>query len=149
VPRATALEQAAAALARRDRSAAALVAYLEERGVGEGEAAEAVERLRLAGYVDDGRLAALRAETLARRGHGDAAIRADLERLQVDSDAIESALASLEAEAGRARRVAESLGPTLATARKLARKGFSGDSIDAALAGLDRATQPVPGITRR
>ena len=80
MPHGTALEQAAAALARRDRSAAALKAYLEERGVDAREAAEAVERLRLAGYVDDRRLAALRADTLVGRGHGDEAIRVDLER---------------------------------------------------------------------
>ena len=58
----TALEAAAKALARRDRSAADLTAYLERRGTAPEEAGEAVERLQQAGYVDDGRYAARRAE---------------------------------------------------------------------------------------
>ena len=135
MPRATTLEQAASALARRDRSAAALVVYLEERGVDAGEAAEAVERLRLAGYVDDGRLAALRAETLAGRGYGDAAIRADLERHAVCSELVDHAVAALEPEGERAEALAGRDGRTPRTARRLLAKGFAAETV----AGMMRA----------
>src|SRR5205823_10954302 len=76
----TALEAATKALARRDRSAADLTAYLERRGTGAEDAATAVERLRQAGYVDDARYATARAEVLAERGYGDEAVRFELGR---------------------------------------------------------------------
>jgi SOS response regulatory protein OraA/RecX len=129
----TALEQAVAALARRDRSAGALVAYLEERGVDSAEAAEAVERLRAAGYVDDRRLAGLRAETLAVRGYGDGAIRVDLERHGIGRDLIDDALAGLEAERARAEALADRNGRTPKTARRLVAKGFATDTVSAVM----------------
>jgi SOS response regulatory protein OraA/RecX len=129
----TALEVAAAALAHRDRSTAALAAYLEQRGVAPEEAAAAIERLERAGYVSDARFALARAEVLADRGWGDEGIRHDLERQGIEPETVEAALAALEAEAARARRLAERFGPTPATARKLAAKGFTGDSIELAL----------------
>ena len=129
MPPGTALEQAAAALARRDRSSAALTAYLVERGVDEAEAATAVERLRLAGYVDDARLAAIRAETLAARGHGDDAIRVDLGRGGVESELINDALAGLAPEAQRADALADRDGRTPKTARRLLAKGFAPETV--------------------
>jgi regulatory protein len=129
VRRGTALEQAAEALARRDRSAAGLTAYLEERGVDADEAAVAVERLRLAGYVDDRRLAALRADTLAGRGHGDEAIRADLERHGVDAGRIDQAVAALVPERERAEALADRDGRTPRTARRLLAKGFCAETV--------------------
>ena len=129
MPGTTALEQAAAALARRDRSAAALVAYLEERGVQGDEAVEAVERLRAAGYVDDRRLAALRAETLAGRGYGDSAIRADLEEHRVEPELIDDAVGALSAETVRAETLASRDGRTLRTAHRLIAKGFATDIV--------------------
>ncbi len=133
MPGTTALEQAAAALARRDRSVGALVAYLEERGVDGTEAAEAVERLRAAGYVDDRRLAGLRAETLAGRGYGDGAIRIDLERHGIGRDLIDEALAGLAAERERAEVLADRDGRTPKTARRLAAKGFATDTVSAVM----------------
>ena len=129
----TALEQAAAALARRDRSAAALAAYLEERGVGGEEAAEAVERLRTAGYLDDRRLATLRADTLAGRGYGDAAIQADLERHRIESELIDQAMGELPAESVRAETLAGRDGRTAQTARRLVAKGFAADTVAEAM----------------
>ena len=129
MPGTTALEQAAAALARRDRSAAALVAYLEERGVHGDEAAEAVERLRAAGYVDDRRLAAIRAETLAGRGYGDLAIRADLELHRVETEQIDEAVGGLVAERVRAETLASRDGRTPQIARRLVAKGFAADTV--------------------
>jgi SOS response regulatory protein OraA/RecX len=130
----TALEQAAAALARRDHSAAGLTAYLAERGVDPDEAAEAVERLRQAGYLDDARVATLRAETLAARGYGDAAIRADLARRGLAEDEIAAGLDALTPETERARELIAELGASERIARRLAAKGFGTDSIESALA---------------
>jgi SOS response regulatory protein OraA/RecX len=129
VPPATTLKQAAAALARRDRSTAALVAYLEERGVDADEAAEAVERLRLAGYVDEGRLATLRAEEMARRGYGDAAIRADLGRRDVGREHIDDAVSSLDPERERVEALVDRDGRTPKIARRLLAKGFAAETV--------------------
>jgi SOS response regulatory protein OraA/RecX len=129
----TALEQAAAALVRRDRSVGALIAYLEERGVDSAEAAEAVERLRASGYVDDRRLAGLRAETLAGRGYGDGAIRIDLERHGIGRDLIDDTLACLEGERARAEALAARDGRTSKTARRLVAKGFASDTVSAVM----------------
>ena len=126
------LELAAAELARRDLSPARLAARLQARGVPADEAAEAVERLEAAGYVDEARLAAARAETLAARGWGDAGIRADLEAQGCGADTVEAALAGLEPEGERARQLVVRLGPGARTARRLAAKGFGEDSLEAA-----------------
>jgi SOS response regulatory protein OraA/RecX len=127
------LELAAAALARRDLSPAALAAKLEAHGIETAEAADAVERLRAAGYVDEGRFARDRAESLAGRGWGDAGIRHDLERQGCTDDAVQAALASLEPERERARGLVARLGAGPRTARRLAAKGFAYESLEAAL----------------
>jgi regulatory protein len=127
------LELAAEALARRDLSPAALKARLEARGVDAADAAEAVDRLQAAGYVDGARFALARAETLATRGWGDDGIRDDLERQGCTAAAVEDALAALEPEARRARALVASLGPSPGTARRLAAKGFSADALESAL----------------
>ena len=78
--RASALDRAVRALARRDHSVASLRAKLARAGVSSEAQAEAHEMLERAGYVDDARFAAARAEHLAARGYGDEGIRADLDR---------------------------------------------------------------------
>ncbi len=130
----TALELAAEALARRDHSTAELAASLERSGVDATEAAQAVERLAAAGYVDDERAAASRAEALAARGYGDAAIRCDLEGRGLAPPAVQAALATLEPEAERARRLLERSGASARTARRLAARGFDAESLEAAFA---------------
>jgi regulatory protein len=132
----TALEAAAKALARRDRSAADLTAYLERRGAAPDAAGEAVERLQEAGYVDDGRYAARRAEVLAERGYGDEAVRFELQRDGVAAAEIEAALASLAPERERALAILGRARIPLAAARRLAGKGFSVDVLESALAAL-------------
>jgi regulatory protein len=127
------LELAAAALARRDLSPAALAAKLEVRGVEAAEAADAVERLQAAGYVDEDRFARVRAESLAERGWGDAGIRNDLERQGCRADAVEAALGLLEPERERARALVARFGTGPRTARRLAAKGFAYESLEAAL----------------
>ena len=137
--RPTALEAATKALARRDRSAADLTAYLERRGAGRDEAREAVERLREAGYVDDARYAAARAEQLAGRGYGDTAVRFELDRDGVGADEVEAAIAAIAPERERAVAAFRAKRAPAAVARRLAAKGFSADAIESALAeaGLD------------
>jgi regulatory protein len=131
--RAGALTTATRALARRERSAASLSAHLESRGVAPRERAEALGVLERAGYVDDGRFAALRAAHLAARGYGDAAIRFDLERHGVAREPADAALATLDPEERRAAAVVARRGATLSTARRLAARGFGEDAIEAAL----------------
>jgi regulatory protein len=132
--RPTALEAAAKALARRDRSAADLTAYLERRGTPAEDAATAVERLQQAGYVNDGRYAATRAEVLAERGYGDEGVRFELERDGLGTDEIAAALAALAPERERALELLRRAKSPLAGVRRLAAKGFAADSLEAALA---------------
>ena len=126
------LELAVAALARRDYSAEELRAQLERRGVAADEAAEAVERLAAAGYVDDVRYAAARAETLAARGYGNAAIERELERHGVGREHVDSAISGLEPEAVRAERALAELGRGPRSVRRLLAKGFEIDAVEAA-----------------
>jgi len=132
--RPTALEAATKALARRDRSAADLTAYLERRGTAADEAATAVERLRQAGYVNDARYAATRAEVLADRGYGDEAVRFELEQDGLAAEEIEAALETLAPERERALELLRRATSPLGAIRRLAAKGFGADSLEAALA---------------
>ena len=142
--RPTPLEVAAKALAHRDRSAANLTAYLEQRGAAPEEASRAVARLREAGYVDDARYASARAEALAERGYGDEAVRFELEQDGVSPDDVDAALAPLGPERERALSVLRAAKTPAAAIRRLAAKGFSGDSIEAALAALPEAEAHGP-----
>jgi len=126
------LELATAALARRDLSAAELRGALERRGVEAEDAAAAVARLEAAGYVDDSRYAAARAEALAARGYGDEGILRDLRRHGVDAAAAAAAIGMLEPEPDRAARLAGRFGRSPRTARRLAAKGFAPDVIESA-----------------
>lgn len=127
------IDLATRALGRHDRSRRELDERLAKAGIAEAEREQALETLERVGYVDDGRLAAARAETLAGRGQGDQSIRFDLGGRGLDAATIEEALAALEPEALRAARLAERLGPTPKLAAQLRRKGFSEDSLEAAL----------------
>jgi len=127
------LELAAAALARRDLPAAELRARLERGGVAATEAAAAVERLAAAGYVDDARFGAGRAESLAARGYGDAAIANDLERRGIGRELVAQAVAALAPEAERAAALLERWGHVPKAARRLVAKGFGAEAVAAAL----------------
>jgi regulatory protein len=134
VRRAEALGAATRALARRDRSVVGLADYLARRGVGRKERAAAVNRLADIGYLDDARFALGRARSLAERGYGDDAVRFELEREGVAADRIDAAVAGLAGERERALSVLRGSRSALAGIRKLAAKGFSADSIEAAAA---------------
>jgi regulatory protein len=134
IRRAEALGAATRALARRDRSVVGLADYLARRGVGRKERAAAVNRLADIGYLDDARFALGRARSLAERGYGDDAVRFELEREGVAADRIDAAVAGLAGERERALSVLRGSRSALAGIRKLAAKGFSADSIEAAAA---------------
>jgi SOS response regulatory protein OraA/RecX len=131
-----ALDAAARALARRDRSTAELDGHLEQCGVDAAERAAAIETMVAFGYVDDERLAANRASALAERGYGDEAIRFDLERRGVDPGLVVGTISALEPEAGRASAIAARRGASIKTARLLVSRGFSADSVESALGSL-------------
>jgi regulatory protein len=140
--RPTALEVAAKALAHRDRSAASLTAYLERRGAAPDEASRAVMRLREAGYVDDARYASSRAEALAHRGYGDEGVRFELERDGVSPEDVDAALASLPSERDRALSLVRAAKAPRPAIRRLAARGFSHESIEAALAAMPDGETP-------
>jgi SOS response regulatory protein OraA/RecX len=125
-----ALEVAVRALARRDLTVHELDDRLLRTGFSDEERSETLTRLELAGYLDDARVARLRAEKLCERGYGDGAIRADLDRRGVPPEHVQKALASLEPEHVRAARLAAAIGDGSRAARTLARKGFASDSIE-------------------
>jgi regulatory protein len=129
-----ALAIAARALARREHSVHGLRERLLRSGVSDAAADDALEELQRVGLLDDGRYAEERARVLAERGKGDAAIRFDLERAGVETAAIEAAITALEPESGRAARVVERRGATLATARLLSSRGFDESVVEALVA---------------
>jgi regulatory protein len=129
-----ALAVATRALARREHSTRELRGRLLRAGVDETDADETLEELQRVGLLDDGRFAQERARVLAERGKGDAAIRFDLERAGLDASQVEGALAALDPEAERAARVVERRGPTPATARLLASRGFDEAVVEALVA---------------
>ena len=136
MPAPDALDVAVKALARRDLTEREVVERLTRLGVPEDSRADAVARLRQAGYLDDAKVAAERAARLADRGRGDTAIRADLLRRGVPAELVTQTLAELEPESVRAARLADRLGGGLRAARALARKGFAAESIEHVLAAI-------------
>jgi regulatory protein len=139
------IDVAARALRHRDRSRAQVAERLAQAGVDTERREDALDTLERVGYVDDRRYAANRAAALAARGQGDEAIRFDLESSGAQADAVEAALAALEPEAGRACAIASRAGRTAKTAAQLARKGFSEESIEAAV-GCDIAGADEGGV---
>ena len=130
VRRAKALAAATRSLAASDRSRRALEQRLARAGHSAAPREEAIASLARAGALDDARLAACRAEQMARRGYGDAAIRADLGRRQIAPEDATSAVAALEPEAERLRSLLENERVTPALLRRLSARGFSRDALD-------------------
>ena len=130
--RSRALTYAARALGRRELTTRELDVRLTRAGFRERERSSAGETLARAGALDDERFARSRAARLAARGHGDTAIRWDLEQRGLAADHVERALAELEHEGERASRILVDRGPGPATARLLARRGFSDEVVASA-----------------
>ncbi len=133
IRRSEALDVAGKALARRDRSVKGLEAVLARRGVSEAERARALETFERLGYLDDDRFAASRAARLAERGYGDEAIRFELAREGLDEERVTAAVEGLVPELDRVRRLCTTAEPRRRTAARLARRGFSFETIESAL----------------
>jgi regulatory protein len=128
-----ALEAGIKALSRRELSHAELVARLERSGI-DSEAAElASSQLTQAGYQSDERAAEERARVLAARLHGDLAIRVDLRRRGISEVDVDAALEGIDSELDRADALARRSGSAEQLARALHRKGYTEDTIEAAL----------------
>jgi len=132
VRRAKALAAATRSLAASDRSERAIEQRLARAGHSAAAREDAIASLARAGAIDDARLAASRAEQLARRGYGDAAIRADLRRRLIASATAAGAVAALEPEPERLRRLLAGQNVTPALLRRLSARGFSRDALDEA-----------------
>ncbi|HUF02139.1 MAG TPA: regulatory protein RecX [Gaiellaceae bacterium] len=122
-------EVALRALRGRDLSVSELERRLDGRGFSEDERRATVEALVRTGLADDARLAERRASSLADRGAGDALIRHRLGDLRIARDLVDAALGMLEPESVRARRIVERRGAGVRTARYLAGKGFSEETV--------------------
>ncbi len=140
--RAEARAAALRALRRRDHTAASLRARLAERGIAAAAREEALAALERAGLVDDERYAHGRAAALAARGCGDRMIRDDLARRGLGDELIEAALAGLEPEHERARRLAQTLGRSARTLRRLSARGFAEEALEPLVAN---AREPEVG----
>lgn len=139
-----AVAKAARLLAKRDLTEQELAERLSRAQVAPAVRSEALGRLVQARAVDDERVARSRAQALAQRGAGDALIRHDLVGRGIAEDLVEAAVGGLEPEAARAEQIAEARGAGLKTARHLARKGFSEDSIESACArGIAEEAPPA------
>jgi SOS response regulatory protein OraA/RecX len=136
--RARALGVAGRSLARRDLSAQEVARRLDRAGVAAPVAHDVGETLREVGALDDRRVAATRAGSLADRGWGDAAIEAKLAQAGLDEALVRDAVAGLEAEPERARRVFDRVADPARAARRLAARGFAPETVGELLgAGLD------------
>jgi len=124
------------ALRARDHTAASLEQRLADRGTARTVRQETIEAVQRAGLVDDRRFAASRAALLAQRGAGDLLIADDLEHHGVSVDTARIAMGELEPEPARAAALIEARGRSPKTARFLAAKGFSDESLEALVADL-------------
>jgi regulatory protein len=132
-PSPEALETGLKALSRRELSRAELVARLERSGIDPEDAELASSQLTRAGYQSDTRAAEERARVLAGRLHGDLAIRVDLRGRGISKVDVDAALAGIDPEPARAKKLARRAGEPAQLARVLQRKGYSDDTIEAAL----------------
>jgi SOS response regulatory protein OraA/RecX len=128
-----ALEAGLKALSRRELSHAELVARLERAGVDTENAELASSQLAQAGYQSDERAAEERARVLAARLHGDLAIRVDLRRRGISEADADAALDGIDPELARAEALARKAGDPARLARALHRKGYTDDTVEAAL----------------
>ena len=135
--RVEAMEAAARALSHRELARERLEERLVRAGVPAGDRERTLESLERVGLVDDGRLARSRAAALAARGWGDEAISARLEAEGIRDEERRDALAELACEPDRAAEIARHEAERGRAAALLARRGFAGDSIEAAVGFLD------------
>ena len=94
----TPAQRALSLLVRREHSQPELLRKLAARGIEPDAAADAVERMREAGWQDDGRFAASLARARATGGHGPLRIEAELATHRLDAGRIAAAFESLAAD---------------------------------------------------
>jgi len=135
--RVEAMQAAVRALSRCDLTRERLEERLARAGVSARQRERTLASLERAGVVDDGRLARSRAATLAARGWGDEAIVARLEADGIPEGERRDALAALPSEPARATELAAGEADGRRAVALLARRGFSQDSIEAAVGFLD------------
>ena len=128
--------QALRALRSRDHTVASLEQRLADGGTAPGARRQTLEAAERSGLIDDRRFARDRAILLSDRGAGDHLISADLGRRGVPDVHIRAALDVLEPESSRAARLIEVRGRTARTARYLAARGFSEESLETLVADL-------------
>ena len=133
--RAEAFLAAGRVLARRDVSTRRLSERLARARVPRAAADGTLDRLAELGVLDDRRLAASRASSLAARGWGDRAILLHLEREGIGDEQAREAIGALPAEAERATALAAREPNTRRAVAFLSRRGFSEESIEQALGG--------------
>ena len=145
----TPAQRALGLLVRREHSQRELQRKLVARGVETGEAANAVARLRDAGWQDDVRFACSLARSRATSGYGPLRIRAELGTHGLSAETVAAAFDAL-AEAGEddwprlaadlVRRRFGAVAGDVAKARKAAdfliRRGFDAGSVRVAVRGL-------------
>ena len=136
-PSSRAVEAGLKALSRRELSCEELVAKLERSGIDPEDAERAISQLSAAGYQSDERTAHERTRVMGSRLYGDLAIRDDLQRRGIAGERIDSALADIEPELSRATVLAGRSGDLTRLARTLQRKGYTPDTIEAALRMAD------------
>jgi len=128
------------ALRARDHTVASLEQRLAEKGTSPVVRSQTVGAAQRAGLVDDRRFALERSGLLASRGAGNQLIVADLERYGVPGEHVREAIGLLEPEADRAARIVAARGRTPRTARHLAAKGYSEDTLETLVADLAAET---------
>jgi regulatory protein len=127
--RSRALTDAVRALRHRDVSRRRLDERLARRGAGAEARADALATLERTGLVDDARVAASRARSLAERGYGDAAIRFALEGEQLAPELVAEAVAALEPERERVKTLLSDPSDRK-TLRRLAARGFAAETLE-------------------
>ncbi|MFT4249586.1 MAG: recombination regulator RecX [Pseudomonas sp.] len=142
-PQPTPLQRALGLLVRREHSRKELTRKLRARGIDAEAASAAVERLAGEGWQDDARFAELLVRSRAAAGYGPLHIRAELASHGLDGEAVAIAMATFDGDwTENARELVRRRfvhgGPVDPVRRRkaadlLARRGFGGDSIRAAI----------------
>ena len=141
-PEPTPAQRALGLLVRREHSQRELARKLTTRGVTADDAKAAVDKLKAAGWQDDGRFAENLVRSRAAAGFGPVRIRAELAMHGLDRELIGAALEGFEGDWNDLARdlIRRRFGPTAMEdrlqqrkgAELLLRRGFSGDQIRAA-----------------
>ena len=136
--------QALKLLARREHSARELKRKLEARGIGEVEAAAAVEHATAEGWQNDGRYAEMLVRSRVAQGYGPVRIKAELKVAGMAATEIQAALdgAGIDWREQAAAAHAKKFGATPRTSAERAKqyrylqgRGFDSSQISAALKG--------------